>query len=263
MPGSAHFFTDGLAYERLMGRWSRAVGEMFVGWLSLPNGLRWIDVGCGTGAFTELIVDKCAPSDVSAIDPAEDQIAYARNSFIADRVEFTAGDALALSFPDNEFDVAVMALVISFIPEPAKAVSEMRRVVKPGGTVATYMWDGVGKGFVQQPLIEALEAMNVEAPPLIAKKNSRISELQNLFDVSGLVEVSTRTIEIQVTYVDFDEFWSSQTGLATSPVQAIRKLSRADIERLKDYLKERLSVEPDGRIAYPAHANAVKAVVPA
>ena len=71
-------FTDGEAYERLMGRWSRLVGEAFLDWLDIPKGLRWLDVGCGNGAFTEELIARCAPATVIAIDPSDDQLAYAR-----------------------------------------------------------------------------------------------------------------------------------------------------------------------------------------
>jgi ubiquinone/menaquinone biosynthesis C-methylase UbiE len=260
MAESTSFFTDGQAYERLMGRWSRAVGEVFIDWLSLPKGLNWLDVGCGTGAFTELIIERCRPSRISAIDPAEDQIAYARNRPAGARAAFRTGDAQSLPFADDEFDVTAMALVISFVPDAHKAVSEMKRVVKPRGTVATYMWDRLGGGYVQQPLYDALEAMNVE-PPARIRGNSSIDELTQLFELAELDRVATRTIEIMVSYANFDDFWSSQTGFANPLVQAIWKLSEPDTERLKAYLRERLPTDSSGYIAYPARANAVKGCV--
>lgn len=144
-------FTDGQAYERLIGRWSRAAGAVFLDWLSLPKGLDWLDVGCGTGAFTELVIDRCAPSNITGVDPAEDQIAYARNRPAAERATFRIAEAQSLPFVDREFDVAAMALVISFVPDAAKAVAEMKRVVRAKGTVAACMWDILGGGFIQRP----------------------------------------------------------------------------------------------------------------
>src|SRR5690242_12070492 len=107
----AELFTDGKAYERMMGRWSRLVGETFLAWLDLPRGLRWLDVGCGNGAFTEEIIARCAPASVMAIDPSEDQLAYARTRARAEMADFRVGDARKLAFDDSSFDVAVMALV--------------------------------------------------------------------------------------------------------------------------------------------------------
>src|SRR5262245_64692410 len=104
-------FDDGAAYERMMGVWSRLAGEMFIDWLAGPSGLRWIDVGCGSGAFTQLVVERCAPAEVQGIDPSDAQLAYARSRPAARLAQFQAGDAMALPFPENRFDVAVVARV--------------------------------------------------------------------------------------------------------------------------------------------------------
>jgi SAM-dependent methyltransferase len=252
------FFTDGQAYEKLMGRWSRAVGDIFVDWLSVPKGLRWLDVGCGTGAFTELVLERCVPRAMSAIDPAPDQIAYAQSKLATTAVAFRIGDAQSLPYADGEFDVAAMALVIAFIPDPAKAVTEMKRVVTPGGTVATYMWDRLGKGYIQRPLAEAFAAMNIDEPGMPGSAHARIDALKGFFETAGLVDVAARPIDITVSYANFDDFWSSQTALANPYVQAIRKLAPPEIERLKAYLREHLPTNREGRVAYPASANAVK-----
>lgn len=257
------FFTDGQAYEKLMGRWSRAVGNIFLDWLSLPTGLRWLDVGCGTGAFTELVLERCAPQEMCAIDPAPDQLAYAQSRPVTKGVAFRIGDAQALPYADGAFDVAAMALVIAFIPDPAKAVAEMKRVVKPGGSVATYIWDTLGKGYVQEPLRAALAAMSVDAPAATAATHTTIDALKDFFETAGLAEVSSRSIEITVAYENFEDFWSSQTALSNHLVQPIRKMRPPDVERLKAYLREHLPTDGEGRVAYPARANAVKGRVPA
>lgn len=262
MAETASVFTDGQAYERLMGRWSRAAGELFLDWLSLPKRLNWLDVGCGTGAFTELVSDRCAPSSMIAIDPSEGQINYARSSSVANRVTFQTGDAQSLPFADRTFDVAVMALAISWVPDAPKALAEMKRVVKQEGTVAAYQWDSLGGGYVQWPLQEALGAMGVEVPPSPGAKNSLIEEMRRLFEQAGLVQVATHAIEIEVSYPNFEDYWSAQTGLANPVTQAIRKLSETNVAALQADLRERLPTVPSGRIAYPARANAVKGRVP-
>jgi ubiquinone/menaquinone biosynthesis C-methylase UbiE len=256
------FFTDGEAYERMMGRWTQAAGAMFLDWLAMPPGLRWLDAGCGTGAFTELLVARCAPREVAAIDPAADQIAFARSKPIAKQVKFQIGDSQSLPFASDEFDAATMALVITFIPDPQKAVAELKRVVKPGGTIGTYMWDFMGKRFTQQPLREAVEAMGYEVPPAPGHPNSTLEALERFFTTAKLDDVATRTIEIEIAYGSFDEYWSTQTGLANSVVQYIRKMSPAELERLKGYLQEHLPRDRNGGIAYKARANAVKGRVP-
>src|SRR3954469_12977806 len=107
-------FTDGAAYERYMGQWSRLAGNVFLDWLAPAPGLRWLDVGCGSGAFTEIIVERCAPGSVPGIDPSEAQISYARTRPAAQIAQFRQGNAMDQPFADGTFDVAVMALVIFF-----------------------------------------------------------------------------------------------------------------------------------------------------
>src|SRR5512143_866671 len=113
-------FNDGAAYEPYMGKWSQLVGEAFLEWLAPQPGLRWLDVGCGNGAFTQLIVERCAPASVDGIDPSDAQLDFARARMTAPNATFHRGDAMALPFADDSVDVAVMPLVIFFVPEPAR-----------------------------------------------------------------------------------------------------------------------------------------------
>ena len=135
---------------------------------------------------------------------------------MASRVDYRVGDAQNLPFNEGEFDVAAMALAITFVPDRAKAVAEMKRVVRQGGTVATYMWDLPGRATTQQPMIDALEGMGVELRRPPAHQDSRIDVLSGLFDAGGLKDVASRSIEIQATFKDFDEYWASQTGLTNN-----------------------------------------------
>ena len=179
-------FTDGEAYERLMGRWSRLVGEVFLDWLGVPKNLRWLDVGCGNGAFTETLIGHCGPETVIAIDPSDDQLVYARTRRGVKTAEFQVGDAQKLPFAAHSFDVAVMALVISFLPDPAQAVAEMARVVRPGGWVATYMWDIPGGGAPTDPIYVAMESMGMTSVRPANPVVSRREALQNLWEKTGL-----------------------------------------------------------------------------
>jgi len=96
-------FEDGLSYERYMGDWSRRVGTVFIEWLAPLSGLKWIDVGCGNGAFTELIVERCAPKEVRGIDPSEAQLDFARKRSATQLAKFDHGDAMALPFASAAF----------------------------------------------------------------------------------------------------------------------------------------------------------------
>src|SRR5258706_984738 len=154
-------FDDGAAYERMMGIWSRLAGEILLDWLAPLAGLRWIDVGCGNGAFTELVVERCAPAEVQGIDPSEGQLAFARARPAARVAEFRQGDAMALPFSADRFDAAVMALVIFFVSDPAKAVAAMARGVCPGGMGVTYVWAVFGGGFPPEPINAEMRSMGV------------------------------------------------------------------------------------------------------
>src|SRR6202166_864090 len=120
-------FEDGAGYERMMGVWTRFAGDIFIDWVAPSPGLRWIDVGCGNGAFTELLCSRCAPVEIQGIDPSEAQLAFARTRPGASAARFHQGNAMALPFPDNSFDAAAMALVIFFVPDPAKGGGEIAR----------------------------------------------------------------------------------------------------------------------------------------
>ena len=113
-------FDDGKGYEQFMGKWSRPAGEVFLDWLAPAHGLSWIDVGCGNGAFTELLVERCQPLAVHGIDPSEGQLSFARQRPVLAKATFAIGDAGSLAAADNSFDAAVMALVIIFTSDPAK-----------------------------------------------------------------------------------------------------------------------------------------------
>jgi len=103
-------FTDGTGYEKFMGQWSRIAGRLFLGWLSLPRGLRWLDVGCGTGAFTEIIQQSSDASEIIAIDPSAAQVSYAQSRTNAEGIEFRVADARTMPFENGRFDVSYLTV---------------------------------------------------------------------------------------------------------------------------------------------------------
>jgi SAM-dependent methyltransferase len=255
-------FDDGAAYEDFMGAWSRLAGDVFLDWLAPPPRLRWADVGCGNGAFTEMLVRRCAATEVQGIDPSEQQLAFARTRLPGSAAQFQVGDAMALPYADGAFDAAVMALVIFFVPEPAVGVAEMARVVKAGGSVSAYAWDIFGGGFPFAALQEEMAALGT--PPLWppSSEASRIDDMLGLWTGAGLVQLETRAITVQRTFANFDTFWRiAQTGPRVTP--RIAGMAPGDVEVLKDRLRARLAPDADGRITYSACANAIKGRVPA
>jgi ubiquinone/menaquinone biosynthesis C-methylase UbiE len=261
MNETANPFTDGKAYERLMGRWSRLAGEKFLDWLAAPNNLKWLDVGCGNGAFTEVLIARCSPAAVVGVDPSEGQLAYARTRPGAKLAEFRAADAQALPFAENSFDAAAMALAIVFIPDAAKAASEMARVVRSGGIVATYMWE-FPDGFHLAPLSKAMESLGMTPPRRPNVQASGRDAMRSIWQHAGLGSIENTQIRIRVRFTDFDDFWDSNTVPVGPSGNAVSKLSPSAREQLKSQLRRQLPIAADGTICYEAFANAVKGVVP-
>jgi len=250
-------FDDGAAYERMMGIWSCRVGEEFLDWLHLPAGLKCIDVGCGNGAFTELLIERCRPVEVQGVDPSPQQIEFARKRHTAKVAEFRQGDAMALPFPDNRFDSATMALVIFFVPEPAKGVAEMARVVRPGGVVSAYAWDMQGGGFPMTPILAEVRALGKETQGPPSVEASRMEIMSTLWSDAGMEGVETRKITVQRTFADFDDFWASST-CAGSVRATIEALSRNEVEIVKARVRAKVLPGAEGRITHSAFANAIK-----
>jgi SAM-dependent methyltransferase len=254
-------YEDGAAYERRMGAWSRLAGEMFLDWLAPPSGLRWIDIGCGNGAFTEILDNRCAPVEIQGLDSSKEQLAFARTRSAARVAEFRQGDAMELPFSEDRFDVAVMALVIFLVPDPAKGVAEMVRVVCPGGIVTAYAWDMLGGGYPQEPIQVEMRSMGFTPPRPPNSDASRMEVLQGLWTKAGLTAVEMREISVQRTFNNFDEFWTnSLKGSSTDSIVAA--MTSGDAELLKARVRARLPADVEGRITSSARANAIRGRVP-
>jgi SAM-dependent methyltransferase len=254
-------FDDGASYEIMMGRWSVLVGEPFLDWIGVPDGASWLDVGCGNGAFTELLVDRCRPADVQAFDPSQGQLAYARQRLPAGApVTWTSGDAMRLPVANSASDAAVMALVLFFVPDPAAGVAEMCRAVRSGGLVAAYHWDILGGGFPLADIGSEMLKLGTppRQPPSIAA--SSIDASTALWQQAGLLQVKTRQFSVQRQFDSFDAYWNSAANS-----NAMRLMFDAfSAERralLKNNVRLRLQAG-DGPLTVSARANAVCGIKP-
>jgi SAM-dependent methyltransferase len=254
-------FTDGAGYDRFMGVWSRLAGQEFLDWIAPNEGQRWLDVGCGNGAFTQLIAEQNKPLALVGIDPSEEQLAYARQQPLLQGVDFVNANAMALPFPDDAFDLAVMPLVIFFVTEPAQGVAEMARVVAPGGTVAAYAWDMEGGGFPYQRVNETLGAVGrvVPMPPSVG--SSRLEALGDLWVAAGLRDIHTRVITVQRTYTNFDDLWNTVLG-GPSAGQALTAMSEEERTSFRALLQARLQPADSGSISLTGRAHAIQGTVP-
>jgi ubiquinone/menaquinone biosynthesis C-methylase UbiE len=255
-------FDDSEAYERFVGKWGRRAGAIFLDWLDPPDGAAWLEIGCGTGLFTDLIVETCSPASVVGIDPAQAQIDYASRKPVAGRARFRLGDAQALPFPEAAFDIVASALVINFIPDRVRALSEMRRVIRPGGLVAGYVWDFEPELSPSGPFRLGLRDVIADLPALPGTNDSTVPRIQRLFEQAGFVDVATRHIDVTVEFADFEAFWAAQTPSYAPTTKTIAAMGEADRRRLEDAVRSRLRATADGSIRYGARANAIRGRAP-
>jgi ubiquinone/menaquinone biosynthesis C-methylase UbiE len=257
------YFDDAAAYEAFMGRWSRSAGDIFLDWIAPPENARWLDVGCGTGVFTELIVNTTSPAAVTGVDPTQVQIDHARRGPIGQRADFQIADAQMLPFPDNTFDLVVSALVFNFIPDPTKALAEMRRVGRAGGIVAGYVWDFAGERSPGSLFRTGLHAIGVTLADLPGSANSGLDALRWLFERSSFDQIATKIIDVTISFANFDDLWRSQTPQFGPRGKSVANLSGAERARLIQKVRASLPAGPEGSVAYSVRAHAIKARIPA
>ena len=262
MTGVAHSFDDGEAYQRFMGCWSSAVATPFLHWLGAAPGQAWLDIGCGTGVFTRMVLDQSAPSSVVAIDSSAAQVAFARDHVDDGIATFQVGDAEALAFATGRFDIVCSALLLNFVSDPGRALGEMRRVAQPGGIIAAYVWDFECELSPSGPLRAAMRQIGLAVPEMPGSALSTVSALTALFASAGLQGVASRQIEATTTFRDFDEYWHCQTPSYSPTTRIISSLAPHRRSALVKALENALPTTKDGRICHAARANAVKAQVP-
>ena len=253
-------FDDGAGYEQMMGKWSRLAGDIFLDWVAPTPGLEWLDIGCGNGAFTELLVERCAPRSVHGIDPSEAQIAYARTRHTAGIARFQIGSAMELPYGNASTDAAVMALVLFFVPKPAIGVAEMVRVTRPGGLVCAYAWDIEGGGFPMEKVFSSMreQGLTPTLPPSASAAN--IDAMRALWESAGLRQVETRQIRVRRRFADFEEFWQACL-LGGGTRAAFERLPPTALQVIKDHSRAKAGAEGANGLWVDAWANAVKGVV--
>jgi len=256
-------WTAGERYEAYVGRWSRLVACEFIGWLRLPAQLRWLDVGCGTGALTETILACAAPAEVIGIDPSEEFVSAASDRVQDKWVKFQIGEARALPQEDSAFDVVVSGLVVNFVPAPATAIAEMRRVVRAGGTVALYVWDYAGEMQMMRHFWHAAIALDPSARPLDEGERFLICKPEHLlalFADCGIEEPECTILEVPTVFRNFDDLWSPFLGGQGPAPTYLSTLSEDRQARLREHVRARLSIANDGSIHLIARAYAVRGI---
>ncbi len=252
-------------YESYMGRWSRQVAPRFLDFVGAGAGLDWLEVGCGTGALSSTILARCNPKSLIGIDQSEGFVATARNAITGQRATFQVGDAQSLPLDANSRDIAASALVLNFVPDKDKALREMQRVVRPGGTIAFYVWDYPGGGMeIMRAFWTAAAALDPAALDLTEDRRFPFCTpdgLTALAKDAGLTKVDCAPIEVPTVFRDFDDYWQPFTlGAGPAPGYCV-SLAPGARERLHDRLSDSLPRRDDGSIALNARAWALKAIV--
>lgn len=260
MTDPADRWDQGSAYDRFMGRWSLLVAEAFVRWLAVPPG-SWLDVGCGTGALLATAAATASPTRLAGVDPSHDFLAVAATRLPA--ADLRVADAQSLPFDDGEFDVVASGLVLNFVPDPAAAVREMRRVARPGGVFGAYVWDYAdGMGFLRT-FWDAVIELDPAAAHLDEGRRfsiSRAGALAEALRAAGLTDVTGTAIEIPTHFAGFDDYWQPFLG-SQGPAGAY--LAMLDAERrsaLRDRLSANLEPSADGSIHLTARAWAAQGI---
>lgn len=257
-------WASGAAYEPYVGRWSRLVAREFVAWLAVPAGARWLDVGCGTGALSQIILEVASPGEVIGIDPSEGYIAYAREHIPDACARFLVGDAQALPVTGATYDAVVAGLVLNFVPDPNRALTEMRRVTRAGGTVAAYVWDYAGQMQLMRYFWNAAVALDPAAFPLDEGRRFPICKpepLAHLFRAAGLQGVEVRSIDVATPFRDFEDYWSPFLGGQAPAPGYTMSLSQERRAALREHIRARLPIAADGSIHLSARAWAVRGFV--
>ena len=253
---------NGESYEEFMGRWSRPVAREFVKWLGAAQGKRWLDVGCGTGALTQAILDLASPELVRAIDPTDDYITYARAFFEKDsRVVFQTADFKALHSFTQTFDTAVAGLMLNFANIPEDAVEAMKCVVVDGGLIGAYVWDYNGRMEMLRYFWDAAVELDASVSPIHESQRFSISDqqsLEKLFHSAKLRNVEAHSINLSMPFRNFEDFWLRFQGGQGPAGVYLSSLDAEKREELRESVGRRIKTGPNGAFELEARALAIK-----
>jgi len=252
-----------IAYEKFMGRWSTLVAQKFLSWLDIAPDRSWLDLGCGTGSLTKLILETYQPKEIISIDSSSDFISYAQRSVINPFVHFKVGLAQSLELDSNSVDAVVSGLVLNFVPEPASVILEMLRVTKPGGKIGIFLWDYEdGMQMLRYFWDAAVELDNKagEFDEGIRFPICQEGQLESLVREVGLKQVEATSIEVKTDFKNFDDYWEPFLGKVGPAPSYIMSLNPKGRQKLEDKLRKSLPFDDSGSISLIARAWAVTGI---
>jgi SAM-dependent methyltransferase len=256
-------WSNGIAYEKFMGRWSALVARKFLHWLAVPPASSWLDVGCGTGSLTRLILETQQPGKIISVDPSEEFISHAQHTISDPSVTFKIGQAQSLELDSNSVDAVVSGLVLNFVPQPEDAISEMLRVTRPGGTIGIFIWDYSEGMQMLRYFWDAAAALDAKAHALdegVRFPLCRQGQLEALVRETGMKQVQSTAIEVETIFRDFDDYWEPFLGNVGPAPNYTMSLDTKDRSKLEHRLRNSLPTGEDGSISLVARAWAVKGI---
>lgn len=254
-------WSSGDSYDPYVGRWSRLVAREFVRWLAIPEDRYWLDVGCGTAALSQTIVELGNPKKLKGIDRSESYVDFAQHRLKDPRVEFEVGNGQALTDKSETFDTVVSGLVLNFVPQPDRMISEMVRVLCKGGELGLYVWDYAGKMQMMRHFWNAVTALDPAARDLDEGRRFPVCNpdpLRKLFQNAGLLQVEVQPIDISTDFKDFDDYWKPFLGGQGPAPGYAMSLSEEQRARLRQRIYNSLPFALDGSIPLFARAWAVR-----
>lgn len=242
-------------YDRFIGRYSPRLADAMCEAAQVRPGQRALDVGCGSGALVSALAEVLGAENVAGVDPSEPFVEATQARVPGARVLVGSGESLP--FADGEFDATLSQLVVNFLADPERGLSEMSRVTRRGGVVAGCVWDYGGEMTMLRSFWDAAAALDPEgATPHMEAHTMRFArpdELGSLWRSAGLAEVEVSPVVVEASYDDFEDLWSPfPTGVGPAGAYAASLDSDAQAA-LKDELARRLGT-PDGPFTLSARA---------
>ncbi|MER7823290.1 class I SAM-dependent methyltransferase [Streptomyces sp. NPDC096097] len=238
------------------------MARRFVSLLDAAPGGSWRDIGCGTGAVTQAVLDLAEPETVVGIDPSPGYVQYARRTVTDPRAHFALADAVNLPFADATASVAVSGLVLNFVPDPPRAAAEMVRAVRPGGLVAAYVWDFEGGGMETiRAFWDAASALDPDARALDEAVRFPLcgrAPMRELLVGAGLEDVEVDAIGVPTRFSGFDDFWQPFLGGQGPAPAYVASLPQERRAELRERLRSTLPRAADGSIELRARAWAAR-----
>ena len=263
-PVSSTFVSSsGDGYELQMGRWSRRLAPLLVGFAGIAGAQRVLDVGCGTGNLSFCLVQNPEIASVTGIDFSPAYIEHAKRHSDDARLSFQVGDACALPFPDASFDHALSMLVLPFIPQPQRAVRELQRITRAGGTVAAATWDTGGGLITYRMLFDTAAMLDPDGHALraqaYARPMRRPGELARAWRDAGFTDVVQDMRTIRMDFTSFADFWAPAEGNDGPIAEYVNALDSEARTQLRSAVElAYLEGEQDGARSYAATAWVVK-----